>query len=131
MSENTENQSKAKKFFRFCIKYPINLAFAAVVLYFLFKIYILRFDSFVDKAYLFGVIGLWILWIVAQSFIKTIILLIAAGAAFYGYYYFSHYDEIMCKESGKVWNKEQKICEEKLNIIEQVQKWWLTKYKIQ
>ena len=80
--------------------------------------------SFVDKAYLFGTVGLWILWIVAQSFIKTLILLIAAGAAFYGYYYFSNYDEIMCKQSGKVWNKEQKICEEKLTVIQQVQKWW-------
>ena len=27
--------------------------------------------------------------------------------------------------------KYAKICEEKLTLIEQVQKWWLTKYKIQ
>lgn len=129
MSEETKSQSTAAKIFRFCIKYPINVAFAAVVLYFLFKIYIIGQDAFINKAYLFGTVGLWILWIIAQSFIKTLLLLLAACGAFYGYYYFSHYDEIMCKNNGGIWNQEQKICEEKLTVIQQVQKWWQTHKK--
>ena len=42
----------------------------------------------------------------------------------YGWYYYTHYDQIVCKNNGGVWNEEKQICEEKVNILERIKDMW-------
>ncbi len=127
MSEDTNTKSFFKRILSLIFKSPVSLLFIGAILWFLAKIYIIGQDTLLNKAYLIGICGLWIFWFVAKSFFKILLLILFAAGLFLGYYYLTNYNEITCKNNGGYWNSELTVCEEKLNMWQQIQKWWKNK----
>ena len=74
-----------------------------------------------------GVVFLWLLWLFAKAIITLVLSAIVIILIVYGWYYYTHYDQIVCKNNGGVWNEEKQICEEKVNILERIKDVWENK----
>lgn len=108
----------------FIIKSPINVLFGLALAYFAFQAYILSNSSWMNKPAMIAVICLWIAYIVAKYALKLVLILIIAGAVFYGYLSFINRDAKKCEENGGVWNKTTRTCEEKNGLMQKIQKLW-------
>ncbi len=105
----------------FIVKYLSHIIFAAVAGYFAFLAFLVEKDPMINKMILIIVLGLWILWIFAKSFLKILAAIVLVAGMLLAGYYVLHADEIECKKSGREWNKELKVCEDKKSIVEKAQ----------
>ena len=76
---------------------------------------------------LVGVSVLWLFWLFAKAIITLVLSLIVVCLLMYGWYYYTHYDEIVCKNNGGNWNKQEKICEEKVDLWQRIKDVWENK----
>lgn len=123
MSEEVKN-SKFKKIAIFCFKNIVNVIFCVLTIYYGFLAFILNIAPLENKIMFGGVIFLWLLWLFAKAIITMVLSAIVVILILYGWYYYTHYDQINCKNNGGVWNKEKQICEEKVNILERIKDIW-------
>ncbi len=103
---------------------PVTLIFTVLILYYGTRAYVLEIDPWRSKGLMFAIAGLWILWLVFKNLIKFLLLVVAVVVVFYGYYQYENRDKIACKEAGREWNEEKKICEDKLAFTEKLGKMW-------
>ena len=122
-SPENKNGSRWKKILLSIAASPVNSLFGAVVLFYAARIFIFGQDTLLIKLEAGGVVFLWLLWTFAKSLIKILLFvsLLAAGA--FGYYQYSHRNEIACEDNGGRWNSEREICEEKSSLWQQVGRW--------
>lgn len=123
MSEEVKN-SKLKKITIFCLKNIVNVIFCLLTVYYAFLAFILNIAPIENKLMLGGVIFLWLLWLFAKAIITLVLSGIVIILIVYGWYYYTHYDQITCKNNGGVWNEKEKVCEEKVNIIDRIKDVW-------
>ncbi len=123
MSEEKET-SKLKNIAKFCFKNFINVVLALLTTYYFLLAFVLEISPTENKIILTGVIVLWVFWLFAKAIITLVMSFIVLILIGYGYYYYTHYDEIVCKNNGGVWNSEEKICEEKTTFIEKIKEAW-------
>ncbi len=119
-----EEQEKVwwKKILLGMLRSPIQTIFGICTLVYLARIFLLGQDDFTIKAQALGIVFLWVLWIVAKSIIKLLLFIALLLLGLYGYYYYTHHDEIACEESGGYWNAKEETCEEKGTIWQQIRR---------
>lgn len=78
-------------------------------------------NPFINRLIVYGLAVLWILWLVARHMVKLFLLLLFAGVLLYGWNWYATREIRKCEESGKVWNKETKACEEKKTIMQRIE----------
>ena len=125
MTEETKNDKKPSlgiRLLRLALASPVNTLFILALAYYAFQIYILGNSPLLNKAIMFGIAGLWILWFAAKNLLKLLLFLALAGVAIYGYYSYATRDIRQCEANGGVWNKERKTCEEKTGWLHELQK---------
>lgn len=123
MSEE-KKENKFKKIATFCFKNVINIIFGLLAAYYALLAFVLDIAPFENKVMLGGVIALWLLWIFAKAIITLVISIVIVLLIAYGWYHYTHYDEIVCKNNGGVWNKQEKICEEKVDLWQRIKDVW-------
>ena len=123
MTEST-SENRLKKFAIFCFKNIVNVIFACLTAYYSLLALVLEISPVENKMILGGVVILWLLWLFAKAIITTVLSLIVIVLIAYGWYYYTHYEQINCKNSGGVWNEQKQICEEKLDLIEKIKNVW-------
>lgn len=125
MSEEKQNnqddkeQSLLKKILTFALHSPVQAVFILLTLFYALRIFILGQNDFVIEMQAIGVVFLWVLWNVAKSIIKLLLFIALLLVGAYGYYYYTHHDEIACEKSGGYWNDKEEVCEEKGNLWQQ------------
>ena len=125
MMEETKNENKrgwGGRLLGLMLASPVNTLFVLALAYYAFQTYVLDNSPLLNKAIMLGIICLWILWFAAKNLIKLLLILALVAAAVYGYYSYSTRDARQCEESGGVWNKETKSCEEKTGLLHSIQK---------
>lgn len=126
MSEENKNipedkdQKLWQKLLSFALHSPIQAVFILLTLFYALRIFVLGQNDFATEMQAIGVVFLWILWCVAKSIIKLLLFIALLLFGVYGYYYYTHHDEISCEKSGGYWNAKEKICEEKGNLWQQI-----------
>ena len=118
----TSKDSWIKKVLKWLFLSPVNAVFILLLTYYGVRIFLLGQDSMAVKAQGAGVLFLWILWFAAKSIIKLLFVVMLVLAVAYGWYQYSRHDEIVCKDNGGNWNRELKICEEKLTLWQQIKR---------
>lgn len=118
MSDGSSN-NWLKRFFKAFLFSPVNLVFIIALSWFGAKAYLWE-PSFTNKIIFFGIIGLWVFWIIARYMIILFVVLALLGGGYYAYYQYSHREIKKCEESGGIWNKETKTCEAKLTIWQKI-----------
>jgi len=118
-----QTNSWIKRFFTAFLFSPVNVIFIIALLWFGAKAYLWE-PVFTNKIIFFGIIGLWIFWIVARYMIILFVVLALLGGGYYAYYQYSHREIKKCEEAGGVWNKETKTCEAKLTIWQKIDRWF-------
>ncbi len=118
----SDAKSILKKILLWFIGSPVRSVFIVLLLY--FAIIVWLFDGLADKLFLVGVFVLWLFWFFAKNMIKVLLFLVILGAAGHAYYQYSHREQIQCEESGGVWNKKTKTCDEKSLIRVWLEKAW-------
>lgn len=111
------------RFFKGFLFSPVNLVFIIALSWFGAKAYLWE-PSFTNKIIFFGIIGLWMFWIIARYMIILFVVLALLGGGYYAYYQYSNREIKKCEESGGVWNKETKTCEAKLTIWQKIDRWF-------
>ena len=117
-------QSRAKKILLWALTSPVTLIFGALMLYCGIQAYVLGNSPWQNKIIMAAIAAAWVLWLVFKNLIKFILLALIAGGLFYGYYRFENREEIACKEQGRVWNKEERTCEDKTGWKEKLEQLW-------
>lgn len=119
----------------FVVKYLSHLIFAVALGYFAFLAFVLEQNQTVNEMIMVVIAGIWILWIFAKSLLKMIAAALVVGGILFAGYYVLHAEEIACKNSGREWNKELKVCEDKKTFVEKAQgylrKWVKENIKIE
>lgn len=115
-------KSRLKALLLWFVHSPVRSVFIVLLMY--FGVRVLIFDGLADKLFLTGVFILWLFWFFAKNMIKILLVLIVLGAAGHAYYRYSHQEQIQCEESGGVWNKQTKTCDEKGLIRIWIEKAW-------
>ncbi len=123
MSENKDD-NKLKKIALFCLKNIVNLFFGIAASYYALLAFVLEIAPTENKIMLAGVVVLWLLWLFAKAIITLVFSIIIVLLILYGWYYYNHYDEIVCKNNGGVWNKQEQICEEKVDLWQKIKDTW-------
>ena len=106
-----------KRFLKAFLFSPVNLIFAVATAFFAAKAYMWE-PTWMNKLIFFGVAGLWVFWIVARYMVVLFIVAALLGGGYYMYYQYSTREIRKCEQSGGIWNKETKTCEEKVSIID-------------
>lgn len=122
--EKTKEEQKTgfwRRLLRICLKSPVNILLALAILYYAAQVYVLGINPVYNKMIMFGLMGLWLLWLLARSLFKLILLLIVAGGLAYGWYWYSTREIRACEEAGRVWNKEKNVCEDKKTILQKAE----------
>lgn len=102
------------------LKYIPHIIFVVALAYFALLAFVLEKDPMMNKMIMVMVCGLWLLWIFAKTFIKTLMVLALLAAMGYAGYYITHAKEIECKNAGREWNAKEQICEDKKTISEKL-----------
>ena len=116
-----EQAGKWKRVGRFCLKYPVSILFALAIAYYAVQAYVFGVNPFINRLIVYGLAVLWILWLVARHMVKLFLLLLFAGVLLYGWNWYATREIRKCEESGRVWNKETKACEEKKTIMQRIE----------
>ncbi len=98
---------------------PVNIIFAIAAAYFGAQAYFWE-PTFMNRIIFFGIVGLWVFWIVARYMIVLFIIFALIGGGYYAYHQYSTREIRKCEASGGVWNKETKTCEAKVSLIENI-----------
>ena len=104
IDKEDKKQSWWKKILSFSFHSPVQTIFILLTLFYALRIFILGQNDFVIEMQAIGVVFLWVLWCVAKSIIKLLLFIALLLVGAYGYYYYTHHDEIACEESGGYWN---------------------------
>ncbi len=130
MAENTNTEKKigfGRKILTLILTSPVNTLLGVALVYFAFQAYVLDNSPVLNQTAALGVICLWILWFVAKSIIKLLLVLLLGGFVVFSYYNYINQDANLCKQNGGVWNDTTKTCEEKTgwlhNLQEQIAKY--------
>ena len=123
MSEE-KKENRFKKIALYCFKNLVNIIFGLLATYYALLAFVLEVAPFENKVMLGSVVALWLLWIFAKAVIVLVISIIIVLLIAAGWYYYTHYDEIACKNNGGVWNKQERICEEKVDLWKRIQEVW-------
>ncbi len=126
MSEEKEN-NKYKKIAIYCLKNIVNVILGCLTAYYALLAFVLQISPTENKIMLVGVIVLWLLWVFAKAIITLVLSIVIVLLMLYGWYYYTHYDEIVCKNNGGVWNSKEQICEEKIDIWQRLKDVWQNK----
>ena len=105
----------------FITKYLSHFIFAVAAGYFALLACVAEQDPTLNKMILFIILGLWILWIFAKSFLKILAAVVLVAGMIAAGYYVLNADEIECKRSGREWNKELQVCENKKTLAEKAE----------
>lgn len=124
---DTKEISRTKKILLFCFRNIINLIFACLTAYYALLAFVLQIAPLENKMMLAGVIILWLFWLFAKAIITMILSIIIVLLILYGWYYYTHYDQISCKNSGGVWNEQTQTCEEKVDLLQRIKDIWKEK----
>lgn len=120
--KDEEKQSgKWKRVGRFCLKYPVSVLFALAIAYYAVQAYVFGISPFINRLIVYGLVVLWILWLVARHMVKLFLLLLFAGVLLYGWNWYATREIRKCEESGRIWNEETKACEEKKTIMQRIE----------
>ena len=122
--DSQANYSLWGKFWRMCLRSPINTIAVIFLLYYGFLAYVLEKDAFVNKTIMLGIVFLWGVWFFAKNMIKILLIVAVIGCGAYGYYRYTHLEQAQCEESGGEWNKVNKTCEKKLTFWQKLQNQW-------
>lgn len=122
-SQENKNGSRWKKILLFIAASPVNSLFGAAVLFYIVRILVFGQDTLLIKLEAGGVVFLWLLWTFAKSFIKILLFVTLLAVGAFGYYQYSHRNEIACEDNGGRWNSERGTCEEKSSLWQQVGRW--------
>ena len=114
-----KDQKLWKKLLSFSLHSPVQTIFILLTLFYALRIFILGQNDFAIEMQAIGIVFLWILWCVAKSIIKLFLFIALLLVGAYGYYCYSHHDEIACEKSGGYWNAKEETCEEKGNLWQQ------------
>ena len=115
MSEGTK-PGIIKRFFKAFLFSPVNMIFAVAAAFFAAKAYMWD-PTWTNKLIFFGIAGLWIFWIIARYMVILFVIAALLGGGYYMYYQYSTREIKKCEQSGGVWNKETKTCEEKVSLL--------------
>jgi|GEM_PF-437009 len=115
MSEGTK-PGIIKRFFKAFLFSPVNMIFAVATAFFAAKAYMWD-PTWTNKLIFFGIAGLWIFWIIARYMVILFVIAALLGGGYYMYYQYSTREIRKCEQSGGVWNKETKTCEEKVSLL--------------
>ena len=95
MSEEVKS-SKFKKIAIFCFKIIVNVIFCVLTIYYGFLAFVLNIAPLENKLMFGGVVFLWLLWLFAKAIITLVLSAIVIILIVYGWYYYTHYDQIVC-----------------------------------
>ena len=123
MSEEKENK-KPKKNIGYYLKKIITVTLFCFILYYALLSFVLQISPTENKIMLAGVSALFLLWIFAKKIITLVLSISVILLILYSWYYFTHYDEIACKNSGGVWYAKEQVCKEKVDIIKRIKDVW-------
>ena len=102
------------------IKYAVHILFACALAYFGLLAFVIEKDPMLNKMIMIMIVGFWLLWIFAKSVIKIMLAIVLLGAMLFAGYYVLHYQELECKNAGRHWNKELKVCEDKKTMTQRL-----------
>ena len=119
---NSDNRFKKNAIFLF--KNIVNIIFACLGTYYAVLAFVLQIAPQENKLMLAGVLVLWLFCIFAKAIITLVLSLIVIILLTYGWYYYTHYEQINCKNSGGVWNEQKQICEEKIDLLKKIKDVW-------
>ncbi|MBQ8870540.1 MAG: hypothetical protein IJ019_04100 [Alphaproteobacteria bacterium] len=126
MSDNKEN-NRFKKFFIFCLRNIVNVIFCCLTIYYGLLSFVLQISPLENKIILAIVVVLWLLWLFAKAIITMVLSIIIVLLILYGWYYYTNYEQISCKNSGGVWNEQTQVCEEKVDLLQRIKNIWKEK----
>lgn len=121
---NDDKKSWLKAILLWMLHSPVTVILGCAVIYYGLSAYIFGIDPIRSKILMYGALGIWVLWLLFKHLIKFILFLAVIGIIAYGYYRYSNRDKIACQDSGRQWNEEKKICEDKLSYIDRLERLW-------
>jgi len=98
---------------------PVNIIFVIAAAYFGAQAYLWQ-PTLINKLIFYGIVALWVFWIIARYMIYLFVALALVGGGYYAYYQYSTREIRKCEDAGGVWNKETQTCEAKKSLLEKI-----------